>query len=703
MSLFRRFSNKLFLHMHILEEKKIYQDSERYVDIQQHLREGMQFSLVVEFQSEKFIEYQKDLLQEFVADFVDGMQNAEDIHDNDEIRTKCETALQELNTKLKAFADKVRDSEYFPIKGYMQIILGTTLISSMIGNTTIMILRDRKIYYTLTNSTKVKWKIDLFSEFIEWDLESWDELIYIGTKITDVLDSYDVKDIEQILQSEEWSVVGFMDEVLSSRIESDQLGFLMWYTIQGMTKKSKLWTNNKISMLTSKFWFIQEWKEKFFKNKYQVTVGVLSLFIAFMLYSLVNQLLQKPEGEVYINPQWVTVDLTIDDIKKDIVLFKSMDPTGDEKAMKYQEIVNKITILEKRGRWVEDLQQLQKILKADYYKWFNIISVNNLAQFDDPVLWRKSSLITFNTSEKSSLWELKTIEYARDILVAWSKSALLWVVSENSRGSLIWYNIDDTIEKCSLNLLKNGFYCYTTNGKIYVIAKTGIDSVTTADPDGFPLSIWGIGTYGKSNMYVFAKNVTNLADSTLVVRYRNTLWSQSIYQQGQKYMMTPDVATWLNFGSGFSTFTIDVNFLGWSQGKLYQFRRNPAASFNLAYREVKLLWGDTKTMQFSDDIKIVTPSNSRYVYLFDRANQTFMVYESRPLKTNDQYATSYNLYYLFSFAFDLGNNKVVDVTIPDELGNRPELYVLTQAGINKIQLHEFIDSIKNNNVLKQVN
>ncbi|HCY20674.1 TPA: hypothetical protein DIC40_02250 [Patescibacteria group bacterium] len=188
--------------MHVLEEKKIYQDTERYIDTQQHLRDGIQFSLVVEFQSEKFVEYQKDLLQEFVADFVDGITDTEE-HDNDAVRAKCETALQELNTKLKAFADKVRDIEYFPIKGYMQIILGTTLISSMIGNATVMILRDRKIYYTLTNSTKVKGKIDLFSEFIEGDLESGDEVIYIGTRITDVLDAYDVKDIEQILQSEE--------------------------------------------------------------------------------------------------------------------------------------------------------------------------------------------------------------------------------------------------------------------------------------------------------------------------------------------------------------------------------------------------------------------------------------------------------------------------------------------------------------------
>ncbi len=689
--------------MHILEEKKIYQDADGYIDIQQHLRDGIQLSLMVEFQSEKFVEYQKDLLQEFIADFVDTIQNMEDIQDNDEVRVKCENALQELNTKLKTFADKVRDVEYFPIKWYMQIVFWTTLISSMIGNTTVMILRDRKIYYTLTNSTKVKGKIDLFSEFIEGDLESWDEVVYVGTRIADVLDAYDIKDIENILQSEEGSIVSFMDEVLLARIEPEQLWFLMGYTIQGMMKKWKTKVSLGLDSLTSKLSFVQQWKDQFFKNKYQVTVGILSLFIAFMLYSLITQLIKKPSGEVYVNSQGVTVDLTIDDIKKDIVLFKSMDPTGDEKAMKYQEIQNKLTILEQKWRWVEDIQQLQKILKADYYKWFNIITVNSLAQFDDPVLWRKSTIITFNASEKSSLGDIKTIEYSRDILVAGTKSSLLWVVNENSRWSLVGYNIDDTIENCSLNLLKNGFYCYTLNGKIYVITRTGIESVTTADPDGFPMSIWGVGTYGKSNMYVFSKNVTNLADSTLVVRYRNTLGSQSIYQQGQRYMMSPELATGLNFGSGFSTFTIDVNFLGWSQGKLYQFRRSPASSFNLAYREIKLLGGDTKTMKLSDDVKIVTPSNSKYVYLFDRVNQTFMVYESRPLKTNEQYATNYNLYYLFSFAFDLGTNKVIDVAIPDELGNRPELYVLTQQGINKIQLHEFVDSIKNNNVLKQVN
>lgn len=203
-------------------------------------------------------------------------------------------------------------------------------------------------------------------------------------------------------------------------------------------------------------------------------------------------------------------------------------------------------------------------------------------------------------------------------------------------------------------------------------------------------------------MYVFATNVTSLSNSTLVTRYRNTLGSQSLYQQGQKYMIAPGLATGMDFGSGFSTFAVDVNFLGRSNGKLYQFRRNPASSFNLDYREIKLLGGDKMTSKYSDQVKIITPANSKYVFLRDKQNKHLTAYESRPVKTNDQYQTNYNLYYLFRFAFDPAT-KVVDVTIPDASGDKPEAYLLSENGVNKIHLYEFIDSIKDNNTLKQVN
>ncbi len=71
---------------------------------------------------------------------------------------------------------------------------------------------------------------------------------------------------------------------------------------------------------------------------------------------------------VYITPEGISVDLTIDDIKKDIMMFQSMDPTGDEKSLQYQDIMNKLATLETKGRRLEDVAQLKTILKSDYYK-----------------------------------------------------------------------------------------------------------------------------------------------------------------------------------------------------------------------------------------------------------------------------------------------------------------------------------------------
>lgn len=75
--------------------------------------------------------------------------------------------------------------------------------------------------------------------------------------------------------------------------------------------------------------------------------------------------------------------------------------------------------------------------------------------------------------------------------------------------------------------------------------------------------------------------------------------------------------------------------------------------------------------------------SSPYVYLFDKKNQTFTVYDSSPVKTHENYGKTFNLYYLFRFKFDLGlasdGNKlqVVDVAVPSDAGLIPELYLLT--------------------------
>lgn len=66
-----------------------------------------------------------------------------------------------------------------------------------------------------------------------------------------------------------------------------------------------------------------------------------------MLINLLSQVL-KSNTDTFVTSDGVTVDLTIDDIKKDLFMFQGMDPTSEEKSLKYNEILNKLDTLESK-------------------------------------------------------------------------------------------------------------------------------------------------------------------------------------------------------------------------------------------------------------------------------------------------------------------------------------------------------------------
>lgn len=681
--------------MHLKEKKFLYLTEEQVFNFSEEIKNGIKIKMFVGFQSNKFLDFQKDLLQDFVAELKDKI--SDDISDIDEVKNNFEVALQNLNIKLKAFADKVRDVDFFGIKGYIQLVLDNILMLSMIGDVSVMIFRDEKLYYSLTNSLNDKGKIDLFSDFVEWDVENHDQLLYVWTKISDVFDTSDFKEMESVLRSEDTHLVNFFQELLNARLDKKAFGFIFHYLITWAAVKAHEEYLHKITenSLFSKI------KTTLLKNKYQATVAILGVFILFMAINLLSQVL-KNNADTFVTSDWVTVDLTIEDIKKDLFMFQWMDPTSEEKSIKYNEILNKLDVLESKGRWLEDVAQFRKLLQSEYYKWFNIVYVSNLTKFDDATLGKKTKILTLNASELSKIGTIQWLYVWRNMIIAWSKASLVGSLDDNMRGSLIEYNLPstETIQWCNLNLLKDGLYCYTNDSNIYSISKEWAQPVTTTDAEPFSKNIAGVVTYGKANFYVFETNVSSAGNTTLVTRYRNTLWSQTIYQGWQKYYLAPNM-TGFSFGSGFASFAVDWSFLAWNDGKLYQFRRDPPTAFTLSVREVKLMWGDKKTLQYSNDVKVISSVNSKYVFLFDRVNQTFTIYDTRPAKSSDPY--NYGLYYVFMFKFDLGTNKVIDIDIPDSSGNRPEMYILSADGVNKVALYDFIDSITDNKVLKQLN
>jgi hypothetical protein len=296
-------------------------------------------------------------------------------------------------------------------------------MSSMIGDVSVMIFRNDKLYYSLSNTTNMKGKIDLFSDFVEGDVENTDELIYVGTKISDVLDTNDFKDMEQALKSESMHLANFLQDVLHARIDKKAFGFIFHYAVTGASSK-KTAEHTAIMRPVDTDSLRYKVKSKFLKNKYQVTVAILGAFILFMLINLLSQVL-KSNTDTVVTSDGVTVDLTIDDIKKDLLVFQSMDPTSEEKSMKYKDLTEKLNVLETRGRRLEDVASLKKVLQSEYYKGFNISYISSLSKFDDLSLGKKSRILTLNDSEKTQMGTIIGISMWSNMIIQGTSSALV--------------------------------------------------------------------------------------------------------------------------------------------------------------------------------------------------------------------------------------------------------------------------------------
>ncbi len=234
------------------------------------------------------------------------------------------------------------------------------------------------------------------------------------------------------------------------------------------------------------------------------------------------------------------------------------------------------------------------------------------------------------------------------------------------------------------------------------MSKLGVEPMEVVDNDRSTTAIGGLGTFGRNNLYLFQSNPNNIA-SALLTRYRNVAGSETKYQNASNYTILATSGAVLP--QQFGGFAIDGNFFAWGDGKLYQFWRSSNIGTSLDMREVPMIGGDKISSSYSNNVKIVAADNSPFVYFFDKDNQTFTVYESSPTKTHENYKTNFKLYYMFRFKFDLSanGNRIVDVTVPENTADRPELYLLSNEGVNKINLYDFIDSLKNNKNLKSVN
>ena len=698
--------------MQLQEHKKVYVPDDEIFSFQDTLLDNISFKVFVQCSKEKFLQYQKDILEEFVADFTNTIRTSEEV-DVIDIRDIFEQNLQLLNTKLKQFAEKVRDVEHFSLKWIIQLVVDDKLMSSMIGNVSMLVMRDQKTAYSVPNSVDTKSKIDLFSDFIEWNIERDDQLLYVGLKFADVMDAHDLKEMESLLaqeESAEW-ILSFLEELLTTRVEKSSIGFIISYFVQ--------WPSLNIAAVTRRWWLKLKWwvvkwlkwqsikyisalwdkvhnseriqnvKRQLSENKIYVVGFVLVILMFIFLYSLASQILNNSShSDKFQTSDWVYIDINLEDLQSDITEFKTLDASSNLKSVKYTEISQKLQFLEDQWKWLDDVAELKAQLQENYYDGFRITQFKTLNELNN-IAGKDTQVLTFNSTDTAKVWALNSLSVPRNIMIAWSKWAIIDASSDTSRGSLIEYNLSKPLKNCIASLNSNWIYCYNDDGEIYMVSKAGIVPVWTEDWN-FRSWIGWLWTFSSRNLYVFNANISSLGNM-LLTRYQTN--SDGTYANFKWWSSYSVAASGVDFWT-FSSFAIDGNFFGRSTNwKLYLFRRDDLAGTSLNYREINIKWSNPLTDNYSNNVKIIASKDSRYIYTYDKDQQLFTVYNTEPTKLNEEKKRDYQLVYLFSLKFDIEWATVYDVDIPSSTWNKPELYVLTDAWVNKIPLYEYIEAI----------
>lgn len=358
-----------------------------------------------------------------------------------------------------------------------------------------------------------------------------------------------------------------------------------------------------------------------------------------------------------------------------------MEASSAEKITKYEALRTQLAALEKQGKRTSDVAQLKTILTTEYYRGFNIIMIDNLTE---------QNVYTLSSLEKSTMGIPMSIFYAKSFTIAGDKGVLIGGISDEVRGNNVAYSLDMNAQTCTLNLLKDGVYCVAADGRLFNTNKAGSADISV-EGGTFPEGVEGLATFGSANFYLLLNNASLAADGVYIMKYSNSLGSQVAFNPGV-LLPVADPSVTAALQGGFSTLTIDGTFLLWSKDKksLYQMYRDSSAK-SLSVREVPINGGTNIGDGYSEYVKVLATATSKYVYLFDKKNQTFTVYTTTPLKTNDAYTSSYSLEYVMRVNFAVPNNTIIDAAI-DENNGKQTLYVLHNEGVAKIVISDYIQN-----------
>lgn len=663
--------------MKLYSKKQSYIDNSSQSDYSYHQEfdNGLVLKAELIFFYDEYAQYQQTLVKEMLEELETEANSAK--FSIIKFKSYFELALQELNSKLAVFAEKLRLFEKIEIRGFVEFFMDNYYVCSVIGDGSLTIFRKGALYYSLHNDATNNKKIDLFAELIEGDLHSGDDILFFANNISYFTDAEDFHYVGELNGTDDRTLLQIIEDMLGERTDMRNIGII---NVDSVKFDQQLISNPKTQTASDYIDHIGYW---FKKRRYILSVSAFGLLICLLVGLLVANFLETSNGVKLAAVDDQTQEyFSLAGLKKEIEQFKALDPTVPEKYNMYKNLENKINALEAEGKLPLDIKQLKNMLQAEYQAWFNIESIDQLDEW----------IVTFNSTDLLDLGTPMSVFAGQQINVGGSAGAMIGISSSEVRWVTQKVGLETRLLGCSLNLQVNGLLCFDGSNTIYNLTKQNIQTATVSS-GLFEQNIKQLSIFG-SNLYTLVDNPVLNSNGTFIMRYPLVPGTKENFKPAIPYTF----ASWANPAS-ISNMNIDGSFLLWSNKDqtLYQLRRDGTESKS---RKVTMQWGRELHGSAGSGMKIISYANSSYVYLFEPGKNILIVYKSTPSKASDASKYSYSLKYFF--ALQLPPRQVIDIAVSDS--SKPQLYLLTEQGVANVKLYDYIesyDSIEQSNAQAQ--
>lgn len=661
--------------MKIFSKNKQYLGNEEsYFSYENQYDHGLVIKSEIVFLNDEYLAYQQNLIWDFLEYLNEEVD--QEHFSLSKFKSMFEFALQELNSKLAVFAEKLKFGEKIHIRWYIEFFKDNYYVSSLIGDSSLVIFRKGRLFYSVHNANTDNKRIDLFSELIEWDVYDGDELLFFANNISYFTDKEDFENMSEVVWLDDRDMIDISEDILKDRVDLEQIWLINLELVSTQNNYHNTWSKSGW-----RFGFLHNIRHRYHLNKYIVGIGFFGLIILTFLWLLLSNFISSNK--------WVKIGIDNADgkedasyfslagIRKDIDQFKTLDPSAPEKIALYQKLSNQITTLEQEGKLPLDIAELRKMLDYEYLKWFNI------EQIDALDTW----MYEFNSNDLLDIWVPKWVYGKNTLSVAWSDWFIVNIINSNSPGTNVRSYHESTLWWCTPNLQSNGLLCYYTDSSVFNITKAGADLVTIQDWWAVA-NIQSIGTFGNGNMYLLTNDSMLNSQWTYIARYPIAPGVANTFRAPLYYNVPSDqLGSWSDLS--FGDFAIDGKFIMRSKNdkSLYQYWRVWETP-NI--RNISIQWWEAVTSIGSGDVKVMAYQNSNFVYLYDKSSQTLLVYRSNPNKTSEPSQYNYSLRYLFAVKLNLPSWTVADVLVWDD--SRPLLYILTDRWIATLPFYNYLDS-----------